>query len=275
MGTAVYTDMPNGYVNAARAIMTGGALCSPRGQRTRELLAAQFTLLDPYASLPIGINRRVSTPFAACEAIQLVGGVSDYEFTVRINRNMKQFADKHATTGEPYFHGAYGPRTGPHMPELVRRLQADPDSRQAVVNIYSATRDLHAHRKDIPCTSTLQFLVREGRVYMSVYMRSNDIWWGTAYDVFQFTQLQFTVANVLGLEVGHYTHTAGSFHAYERDWDSIDALHRPDKPYPKDYPRGFTGGSWEEAAERARIIMQRGEPLTESEEWYWRQLHDR
>ena len=48
-------------------------------------------------------------------------------------------------------------------------------------------------------------------------MRSNDVWWGVPYDVFQFTFLQIQLAQVLGLEPGVYTHQAGSFHLYDRD----------------------------------------------------------
>ena len=50
-------------------------------------------------------------------------------------------------------------------------------------------------------------------------MRSNDLWLGFPYDVFQFTCLQVRMAMELGLDIGTYTHIAGSLHLYARDFE--------------------------------------------------------
>ena len=50
-------------------------------------------------------------------------------------------------------------------------------------------------------------------------MRSNDIWMGVPYDMFSFCFLQVKMAMELGVEVGTYTHYAGSLHMYKRDYD--------------------------------------------------------
>ena len=57
------------------------------------------------------------------------------------------------------------------------------------------------------------------KLNMHVYMRSNDIVWGTPYDVFVFTTIQKVFANTLGIPVGKYYHTATSLHMYERDFE--------------------------------------------------------
>ena len=49
-------------------------------------------------------------------------------------------------------------------------------------------------------------------------MRSNDLWLGFPYDVFQFTCMQVLMSMELGIELGSYTHIAGSLHIYERDF---------------------------------------------------------
>ena len=48
-------------------------------------------------------------------------------------------------------------------------------------------------------------------------MRSNDVWMGFPYDVFQFTCMQILMSMELGVEIGTYTHIAGSLHLYERN----------------------------------------------------------
>ena len=57
-------------------------------------------------------------------------------------------------------------------------------------------------------------------------MRSNDLWLGFPFDVFQFANMQVLMAMELGVELGTYTHIAGSLHLYERDfkvgWDNVN-----------------------------------------------------
>lgn len=98
--------------------------------------------------------------------------------------------------------------------EFVRdMLKKDPKSRQAVIHI----KDPGVHPKDTPCTVCLQFFIRDNKLHLTVYMRSNDIWMGFPYDVFIFTCYQIRMAMELGVDLGTYTHIAGSLHLYERN----------------------------------------------------------
>jgi hypothetical protein len=83
--------------------------------------------------------------------------------------------------------------------------------------------DLTYHSKDVPCTCLLQYFIRDGKLNAVTYMRSNDIILGTAYDVFVFTMLQEYIANALGVDMGAYTHVAGSLHIYEKNFDFIES----------------------------------------------------
>ena len=71
--------------------------------------------------------------------------------------------------------------------------------------------------KDTPCTLSLQFLLRDGRLNLTTTMRSNDVWTGVPYDMFSFCSMQVMMAMTLGVGVGTYTHQAGSLHIYERN----------------------------------------------------------
>lgn len=101
--------------------------------------------------------------------------------------------------------------------ELLRR---DPNTRQAVIHIKEATNVIENPTKDLNCTVCLQFLLRDGKLYMTTYMRSNDLWMGFPNDVFQFTCIQIYLAMRLGVELGTYTHVAASLHLYERDYNT-------------------------------------------------------
>lgn len=117
--------------------------------------------------------------------------------------------------------GAYGPRLfdwngRSQFDAVVQILQARPTSRQAVIQLFDRT-DLEQEYKDVPCTCSLQFFVREGRLDLIAHMRSSDAFAGLAHDVFCFTMLQELVCTRLGVELGTYRHFAGSFHLYERN----------------------------------------------------------
>lgn len=99
--------------------------------------------------------------------------------------------------------------------ELLRK---DPNTRQAVIHIKSARNVVSNPTKDLNCTVCLQFFIREGKLYMTTYMRSNDLWMGFPNDVFQFTCMQIYLAMRLNVGLGSYTHVAGSLHMYERDY---------------------------------------------------------
>lgn len=100
--------------------------------------------------------------------------------------------------------------------EFVKEeLTKNPNSRRAVIHIKEAS---NKESKDVNCTVSLQFFIREGKLYMTTYMRSNDLWFGFPYDVFQFTCMQILMSMELELELGTYTHIAGSLHLYERDY---------------------------------------------------------
>ena len=102
-------------------------------------------------------------------------------------------------------------------------LKKDPNTRQAVIHIKTPRNTIKYPTKDLNCTVYCQFFIREedGKpaLFMSTHMRSNDLWMGVPYDCFFFMNLQVLMAMRLGIEVGNYTHYAGSLHMYARDYE--------------------------------------------------------
>lgn len=95
-------------------------------------------------------------------------------------------------------------------------LTKNKNSRRAVIHIKEPS---DKESKDVNCTVSLQFFIRDNKLYLTTYMRSNDLWFGFPYDVFQFTCMQILMSMELELELGTYTHIAGSLHLYERDYE--------------------------------------------------------
>ena len=262
-----FASFQTAYAMIAHDVLDTGTEAAPRGMKTRELLGVTMEFANPRKSL---IDRPgFSVPFAAAEAIQLIGGFSDTKMLERINPTMKQFFEER--DGRTYQHGAYGPRIGTYLVKVLDKLRSDPDSRQCVINVFDQTTD-YRDTPDVPCTVSLQFMIRDNRVNLHTTMRSNDVWWGLPYDVFQFTQLQLTVANLLGKEAGVYFHTANSLHVYERDFATVHDLMSDlgDRYVPSGL--GWAGQDVRSMQHLAKDLTEGGKSTGEAPRWYRDQL---
>ena len=96
---------------------------------------------------------------------------------------------------------------------VVGKLREQPKTRHAAISIYDA-KEFEQYRKDTPCTYAIQFTILNDKLNMSVYMRSNDIWYGFCNDQYCFSMLQKLVAERLSIDVGWYYHHAHNMHIY-------------------------------------------------------------
>lgn len=101
---------------------------------------------------------------------------------------------------------------------VVELLRKRPSTRRAVIQLFDAS-DLQRDYASIPCTCTLQFLLRNEKLEMFVNMRSNDAYFGLPHDIFAFTMLQELVATSVGAGLGEYKHSVGSLHLYDYQFD--------------------------------------------------------
>jgi thymidylate synthase len=143
--------------------------------------------------------------------------------------------------------GAYGPRMfggETSQYEVVRdRLKAKPDTRKAVIQLFDR-EDILVEYKDVPCTSTLQFMVRDGFLHLVVSMRSNDVFMGFPHDVFAFTMIQEILANHLGVKLGTYKHMVGSFHLYDHDREKVERYLKEGFQPTREMPAMPAGNPW-------------------------------
>lgn len=255
-------------LQVCRVVLEDGREVAPRGQRTLELSPVHLELVDPTDTIPDGINRAKLLPaIAAAEALQNVAGVAQPGLMSRVSSFFPKPTGRWDEGVE-----TYGPRIGAQMYEVVDLLRGDPASREAVVSIWRAG-DIVGGQAHNLCTVSLQFLIRDSGLDLLVTMRSNDAWYGLCYDLFQFAQVQLTLARCLGVPAGRYFHTAASMHLYERHWEAAAAL---TSPAPGGGGGGLKGlGAWEGqdwsvARERAITLLMGGLPhqSTPTERWY-------
>lgn len=181
----------------------------------REVIA-QKSIIDmshPVINIP---ERELCYKFMIEEALWILSGSNKVFHT-----HMRPFSDN-----DRVLQGAYGPKITEQMQYVLEKLNEDPDTRQAVISTW---REAPRNSKDIPCTLSLQFLLRprEGVDYLDlvVSMRSSDLWLGFPYDIFSFTMIAHYVrllgkdtARIHGdVRCGMLLVTAGSSHLYEKN----------------------------------------------------------
>jgi thymidylate synthase len=85
------------------------------------------------------------------------------------------------------------------LSKVVDLLRDNPNTRKATISIYDG-KEIDTYSKDTPCTYAVQFTILDGKLNMTVLMRSNDLWYGFCNDQFCFSRLQQTVADFLSIE---------------------------------------------------------------------------
>jgi len=122
----------------------------------------------------------------------------------------KRMADEQGNVNSNY---GYQWQRNDQLDHVIHLLKYNTKTRQAAISIYDA-KEWNKYTYDTPCTYAVQFTVLDGKLNMSVVMRSNDLWYGFCNDQYQFSCLQMYVAYELNLPVGTYYHFAHNLHLY-------------------------------------------------------------
>lgn len=232
---------------AASALLSRGEHHESRNGGATEVLGVQLVARD-LSVLPLVANarRNASSTYAAAELLWYLGRSEELSHVVAYAPQYARFAEDDGTLW-----GAYGPRMTPRLLEAERELLT-PQSRRVVVAVWEP-RDLGANKRDVPCTLTLQLLVRRGLLHMVVTMRSEDVWLGLPYDAFCFMTIQRLVAQSMGKGLGSYVHQVGSLHAYDKDLDKLrEAVEAPDRWWAHERQR-YERTTWDQVAEATTL----------------------
>lgn len=120
--------------------------------------------------------------------------------------------------------GAYGPKIfgstkdiKSQFERVVEQIVKRQNTKHAYISISEAV-DYKYRGEEFespPCTIGLHFYVRDNKLNLSVFMRSNDAYFGLPHDLFCFTMLQELLALRTNTDLGVYHHYATSMHVYE------------------------------------------------------------
>ena len=238
-----YNNFQQAYYAMINKVMNEGNDVTVRGYDMKEIIPGYFEIENPRDRL-LNIDCRSNiTKYIFGELMWYLTGRDDVMFIDKYSKQWSKLSDdgKHCNS-------AYGKYIFNMMPaigygsvydcdyskfvadrsnyrsqwQFVKdTLIKDPYSRQAVIHI----KPIQMYdTKDVTCTYFLQFFVRNNKLDVIAGMRSNDLLFGTTYDVFMFTFMQELMAAELGLEVGTYKHFASNMHIYMKDKSKIEDI---------------------------------------------------
>ena len=244
----MYSNFQEMYLGALKETLYHGRDVTVKSKKTKEIHPAFYGFKDA-TRRTLFLPHRGNNPFATlAETMWVLAGRRDMAWLKPFLPRCELYSDNGIS-----WRAGYGPRIRSadgytdygsdgvggidQIRHVYETLRTDPESRQAVITIWDPAKECTIREsRDIPCTISVNFLIREGRLDCTVYMRSSDIWFGVGgINVYEWTVLQEILARLLGVKVGAYYHVANSLHIYEEHWKKVNSVlmagyYEPDIP---------------------------------------------
>lgn len=184
------------------------------GNVVGEVLNAHTVIKNPRKGIVLSETRKMPMKYAVGELLWYLSGSNKLSDIAPYAKFWENISDDGVTLNSAYGYRIFEYFGFNQWEHIKKLLKEDPYSRQAIIHIKDAS---NKPTKDLPCTISLHYQIRDNLLHSTAYMRSNDIWLGFPYDVFAFTSLQVKLAMELGVDLGFYNHIAGSLHLYENN----------------------------------------------------------
>lgn len=181
---------------------------------TKALFNVGFTLENPIDNIITNKKRKFNIEYAKAEWKWYLSGDRSInklgEIYGKIPPIWKRMADSKGDVNSNY---GYQWERNNQLDKVVDILRENTTTRRATISIYDG-KEINDYNRDTPCTYAVQFTILDNKLNMSVYMRSNDLWYGFCIDQYCFSMLQQHVAERLSIDVGSYYHHAHNLHLY-------------------------------------------------------------
>lgn len=203
-------------------------------QNTKELIGVNFIISKP------SLKKREMLDFMFKGDAQNIEDYCKQEFEDRVNRDclnpgnsykirMDLWQSLMSKKNGDKFDYTYSERINyqHQLDSAISALKDDEHTRRAMVMIYRPedTADATGFETRIPCSISYQFLIRNNKLILIYYIRSNDYFKHFPIDIYLANSMQKYVVEQLkdtypDLKVGQLNYFCGSLHAYKEDLDN-------------------------------------------------------
>lgn len=203
---------------------------SGEDQLTKELIGVNFIINKPW------LNKREMLEFIFPDEIDKMEKYCIQEFEDRINRSGLNPGNSYKIRLDLWqslmskdvinkFDYTYSERINykKQLDNVISTLKEDINSRQAMIMIFRPDdMEKTGGNTRIPCSISYQFLIRNNRLHIIYYIRSNDYFKHFAIDIYLTNSMQMYIVEQLkpyynNLQCGTLNYYAGSLHAYNED----------------------------------------------------------
>lgn len=204
---------------------------SPRGMKIKEMIDYKAIIKNPLNLAFDFDNRKFSWKYLAAEMLRYMSGKLESENIWKYAKLWKDVANEDGTLNSNYWYIVLFKQMPSWFNQyefIISMLAWDKDSRQALIR-YNSAEHIYIWNKDMTCTISNQFFIRDNKLHMIVNMRSNDAYYGFQYDLVRFgLLLQSLRLDLLkyypDLKLWEIHHNAGSIHFYELMFETSDKL---------------------------------------------------
>ena len=227
------------WLNVFNDLKEHGKKSSPRGLETIEIENYMFSIdpiKDKFCSFK---HRKLSLKYLCAELAWYLNGDPNDEMMEQYSSFWKTIKNHE----KPYFHSNYGQYIfgEKQFDYCIDTLIEDKDSRQACI-IISRPNVMMSTTNDKICTYALSFRIRENVLNMSTNFRSQDFFYGTMIDLFEFSiiyeMMYITLKETYkDLQTGLLTNKCDSLHFYKRHFEMFEKILQDDEFIDIDCPR--------------------------------------
>lgn len=211
------SDLNSLYLELVNSLIRNGTEIVKEGRGIKELNPCLIKINNPKEGILVVKGRAYSPAFVIAETIWNLTADSD-DWLCNYNPIYRQyFTDGKLKAGYGNRIFNWGNKTNQF--ELVaQRLTNEPQTEHASIIIFNPTYDL-VKPKFVPCITKIKFRIRNNKLHMTSFMRSQDVWLGFPYDINLLLTLFQLMAIRLNIEMGDYFHYCDVLRLYEVNYN--------------------------------------------------------
>jgi len=212
-------------------LVNSSDIVAPRDKETKEVINVNLSLLRPCRVLLSNPIRKQNLGYLAAELNWYLSGTNLITPEILTAKTWLSVVDDSGYTNSAYgwqvFTQILSHSNLSQYSTVLQLLLQDPLSRQAIINIHQPTN--RSRINDVPCTLSIQFILRNYQLHCLVTMRSCDLIWGLCNDVPFFSVLQHKLITDLSnsgmtVSAGELHVNIGSLHAYKRHFSLVERI---------------------------------------------------
>lgn len=204
------------YVEVLNSLLSDGFVITKSSKKIKELYDCVIKIDNPKEGIILVEGRPYNPAFLIAETLWNLTGDTDV-WLCNYNKLYKNyFTNNKLEAG--YGNRIFNWDKDTNQFELVaKRLIEEPNTQHADIIIFNPSFDLR-NPKFVPCITKLKFRIREDKLYMSSFMRAQDMWLGFPYDI----NLLLTIFQLMSIRIekpmGELHHYCDVLRLYEANF---------------------------------------------------------